>query len=65
MSSRPFTGGMPVQDACAELQRGLARLKRIAASNAKDAIFLSQVGCSCSQWHAAWVVSDPCCITVI
>ena len=48
---------MPVQDACAELQRGLVRLKRIAASNAKDAIFLSQVGCSRSQWHAAWGVS--------
>ena len=56
---------MPVQDACTELQRGLARLKRIAASNAKDAIFLSQVGCSRSQWHAEWGVSGPCCITVI
>ena len=60
-----YSLGMPVQDACAELQRGLARLKRIAASNAKDAIFLSQVGCSRSQWHAAWGVSGPCCITVI
>ena len=36
--------GMPIQDACAELQRSLARLKRLAACNAKDAIFLSQVG---------------------
>ena len=65
MSSRPLILGMPVQDACAELQRSLARLKRIAASNAKDAIFLSQVGCSLSQWHAAWGVSGPFCITVI
>lgn len=37
------TAMLPVQDACAELQRRLAHLRKIAACNAKDAAFLAQV----------------------
>ena len=32
-----------VQDTCAELQRTMAKLQKIAACNAEDAAFLSQV----------------------
>ena len=38
-----LTGMLPVQDTCAELQRRLAHLRKIAACNAKDAAFLAQV----------------------
>ncbi len=32
-----------MQDTCAELQRTMAKLQKIAACNAEDAAFLSQV----------------------
>ena len=34
---------VPVQDTCAELQRTMAKLQKIAACNAEDAAFLFQV----------------------
>ena len=36
-----------MQDTCAELQRRMAKLQKIAACNAKDKPFLFQV------WHSA------------
>ena len=39
----PMYALLPMQDTCAELQRRMAKLQKIAACNAKDAAFLSQV----------------------
>ena len=49
---------LPVQDTCAELQRRLAHLRKIAACNAKDAAFLAQVTPLRAQSHQTYQVNS-------